>query len=86
MTWNHRVMRVDYPLRATSGTETQFEIHEVHYSADGLPRAYTKDAVGAAADDLAGLEWTLKAMLAALEKPVLTPADFPDGGKSCPTS
>jgi hypothetical protein len=73
-------MRIDYP------SETQFEIHEVHYSFDGLPRAYTKDAVGVAADDLAGLEWTLKAMLAALEKPVLTPADFPDGGKSCPTS
>jgi hypothetical protein len=80
MTWNHRVMRMDYP------DETQFEIHEVHHSPDGLPRAYTKDAVGVAADDLAGLEWTLKAMLAALEKPVLTPGDFPDGGKSCPTS
>jgi len=81
MTWNHRVMRMDYP------TETQFEIHEVHYDTpDGPPRSYTKRAVGVVAEDLAGLEWTLKAMLAALEKPVLTPGDFPDGGKSCPTS
>jgi hypothetical protein len=81
MTWNHRVMRMYYP------DETQFEIHEVYYDTpDGPPRSYTKNAVGVAAEDLAGVEWTLKAMLAALEKPVLTPSDFPDGGKSCPTS
>jgi hypothetical protein len=70
MSWNYRVMTVN---RGES-----YEIHEVYYDEGGQPRSYTMNSVKPYGADLRELRQDLMWMLAALEKPVLTPDDFPE--------
>ena len=55
-----------------------YEIHEVYYDEDGKPRAYTMNSVKPFGEDIRELRQDLMWMLASLEKPVLTPDDFPE--------
>lgn len=70
MTWNHRVMRHVAP----SGEEF-FAIHEVFYDDDGTPKGYTADAISVSGEDMDSLRWVLLRMIAATDKPILTPED-----------
>lgn len=70
MSWNYRVMSIDRG-------ET-YEIHEVYYDEGGTPRAYTANSVKPSGADLRELRSDLQWMLAALDKPILTPDDFPE--------
>lgn len=79
--WNYRVMEFESP-----DGERWRTIHEVHYDDDGNLNSYAEDAapVMANLDDVylhgkqqrGGIEWTLDRMREALDRPVLTPADF----------
>ena len=88
MSWSHRVIRHKYPH-----TEDRwwYGIHEVYYDKDGNPNFYTTDPIGIGAEEYADPElqdndykaqirWTLEKILECLDKPVLAPEDFPDGG------
>lgn len=63
--WNHRV------LAHPTEEDVYFSIHEVYYDETAKPNGATINAVGVGSESLAGIEWTLKQMLACLEKPVL---------------
>ncbi len=82
-TWNYRV------LEFSEGGEVWQEIHEVYNDDDGAPRSYGVRATVHAdclecpegSDEVRGsLEWTLDRMREALDKPVLRPSDFQNGG------
>jgi len=67
MTWDYRVIATEYE------GELMFGIHEV-YSEDGVPTMCTENAMDVAGETL---DW----MRAALLKPILSYADFEEGGK-----
>ena len=77
MSWNHRVVRTVH--QSARGERVTYAIHEVHYphQGDDTPVAMTENPVAPVAESLDGLRWTLTRMLEALDKPVLTEADFP---------
>jgi hypothetical protein len=68
MTWNYRIMRYrdEHPEFGHS-----FGIHEVYYGDDGSVENWTEDAITLVGPDLDDLEWQLRAMLEAFQKPVL---------------
>ena len=69
--WNYRVMQF------TEGPETWRAIHEVHYDDDGKPVAYTENPAYVAWDaDEGDPTGILLRMAVAIDKPILTPADF----------
>lgn len=70
MSWNYRVMTIN---RGES-----YEIHEVYYNEEGNPHAYTMNSVKPIGENTRELRQDLMWMLAALDKPILTPDDFPD--------
>lgn len=73
-TWNHRVM---LHAKADAGDD-YYVLTEVHYDA-GIPRLYADNAT-VGGNSIEELRETLERMLRALDKPVLTPADFPQRG------
>jgi hypothetical protein len=64
-TWNYRIMVDEYK------GEKYFEIHEVHYSKDKKPQAYTTEPVSVHSDTKKGIKWVLEKMLEACDKPIL---------------
>ena len=71
MTWNHRVVRREYPEAASEEDRVLYGIHEVYYDEAGVCDATTVEpepVIGTSVDDL---RWTLEHMLRALDKPVL---------------
>ena len=77
--WNYRILAREY--KGFNEIEVVFEIHEVFYTADGIPDMCTEDPVGVVGDNLADLSKTLKWMKKALRKPILNYSDFEPGGK-----
>ncbi len=73
MSWNYRVIKF-----CRLGLEEYFEIHEVHYDKDDKPTSYTESASDIVSESLEGIQWHLDRMREALDKPVLTPEDFPE--------
>ncbi len=69
MSWNYRVMR--YQDGHPKFTPYTHGIHEVHYAEDGAVKTWTEDAVSLLAFDQDDLQWRLRAMVEALNKPVL---------------
>jgi hypothetical protein len=68
MTWNYRIMhyRDQHPVLGH-----HFGIHEVYYADDGTVTGWTEDAITIVGHDLEDLEWRLRSMLEAFQKPVL---------------
>lgn len=77
--WNHRVIRV-----TTRDGGEWFGIHEVYYTEDGKPNMYSADPEPIVGDDVESLRWALDRMREALDKPALTPDDFPSPDKPSP--
>ena len=67
MTWDYRIMH----YREHPEFGTAFGIHEVFYDQDGSVKGATKTPVAVVDQDLVELEWRLRAMLEALQKPAL---------------
>lgn len=75
--WNYRVIEFKTPDGAWRA------IHEVHYDAEGRPRAYSETPAVVLWDLEEGDESpkaTIERMREALNKPALTVADFPNRG------
>jgi len=69
--WDYRVMQF-----AREG-DPSCTIHEVHYDDDGKPVAYTENPAYVAWDaDEGDPTGILLRMAVAIDKPILTPADF----------
>lgn len=66
MSWNYRV----------SEEEGEFFIREVYYDKDGKPDLHSVFAIAPSGESLEDLRWDLEAMLAALDKPIISPKDF----------
>lgn len=79
MTWDYRVLAKEY--KGFNETEILFGIHEVYYNDDGEPDMCTEDAVAVIGDNLAELVQTLDWMRKAFLRPILSSADFEEGGK-----
>jgi len=58
------------------GDENSFGVHEVYYDAAGFPTSYSEDPQPVTGDTPEELRESLHAMMRALDKEVLTPADF----------
>lgn len=72
--WNYRVMEFNTPDGSWRA------IHEVHYDDEGRPRAYTENPtqlVWEVDEGDGSPKTTIERLREALDKPVLTPADFP---------
>lgn len=70
-TWNNRV------VRQTHEGQDAYGIHEVYYAESGNPVMRTVYPVAVAGETVDELRTCLTRMLEALDKPVLTDADFP---------
>jgi hypothetical protein len=70
MSWNYRVM--------TLNKGESYGIHEVYYREDGALWMYSANEISPYGEDIDELRKNLKWMTDALEKPVLTPQDFPE--------
>lgn len=70
MTWNYRVVRIDFE------DESEYGIYEVYYDAFGQPIARTENPIAALGEDMNELRHTMYAMSVALDEPVLTDEDF----------
>lgn len=70
MSWNYRVM--------TLNRGESYGIHEVYYDDKGCPNAYTENDMKPFGENIDELRNDLKWMLAALDKPILTPQEFPE--------
>jgi len=72
--WNYRVMQF------TEGPETWRAIHEVYYDDDDKPISYTADPAvvmwDVSEDPVSTPTNELLHMAEAIDKPILTPADF----------
>lgn len=69
--WNHRVIEyVDFD------GSVWFQIHEVHYDAQGNPEAYSENGAQVFGDDIAQMRETLARMERSLSWPALKEADF----------
>lgn len=71
MTWNHRVMRREYPEQAMEEDRVQYGIHEVYYDADGKPEMHTQEPTRISEMSLDQLRSTVGRIALALAKPVL---------------
>ena len=69
MTWNHRVVRREYPKAAPS-ERVLYEIHEAFYNETGC-YAITEEAIDPVGETVPELKERLQKMLAAIDKPVL---------------
>lgn len=69
MSWNYRVIAVDY------GDDVEYGIHEVFYTGD-TPVAYTEEPVPVIGNTPEELAFTLEYMKQALDRPILTYEDF----------
>lgn len=79
MSWNYRVIYHPAPEGNERG-EDWLGIHEVYYATDtdDHPLSYSTEHVGVmSTDGVGGLGWVLDRMREALNKPILTTADFP---------
>lgn len=78
MTWNYRVVRTEYAT-PDGGSEAVYAIHEVYYDDedDGRIEVWSVDPIAPQGSDLGELQWDLRAMLLALDSPVLDRADLP---------
>ena len=65
--WNYRVFKKACPETG----EVYYEIHETYYDARHKASAWTVDPLAPCGASLADLRWDLRAMLKALERPVL---------------
>jgi len=73
MSWNNRV------LAHKHNDEVFLQIHEVYYSEEGVPDAYTKDGIKVVGDNIEEIRWTLDNMIECLAKPILWAGDrFPE--------
>jgi hypothetical protein len=75
MTWNYRVIRRTDP----SGGPDQFAIHEVYYDSSGQIEMWTEEPCDPFGESLSELKADVKAMSAALSKPILHEADLLEG-------
>jgi len=75
MTWNYRVIR----RPDSGGGPDRFGIHEVYYGSSGQIELWTEEASDPFGESLAELKADVKAMSAALSKPILHEADLLDG-------
>ena len=71
MSWNHRVLAND------EGIDIHYEIVEVYYNEEGVPKGHFAVA-DVSADTIEGLKWTLDKMRECLDKPVLSAENFPE--------
>jgi hypothetical protein len=69
MGWNYRVMR--YPEGDPRFAPHTHGVHEVYYAEDGSVNGWTEEPVALLGFDRDDLEWRLRAVLEALQKPVL---------------
>lgn len=67
-TWNHRV------IYSNQHGEPWYEIHEVHYNADGTVRGWTVAGKSVAGDSMANIYELLRMMLTAARRPILIEA------------
>jgi hypothetical protein len=70
MTWNYRVVRVDYE------DESQYGIYEVYYDENEKPISRTENPIGCIGVDMIELYESFQYMSIAFTKPVLTEEDF----------
>jgi hypothetical protein len=70
MTWNYRIVRVDYD------DESCYGIYEVYYDDKGKPVARTENTVGCMGEGMKELYESFHYMSIAFTKPVLTDKDF----------
>ena len=63
--WNYRIMAHEYK------GEIYFKMHEVYYTALGLPDGYTKDAVDIQKASIQDISRALSQMQRALKEPVI---------------
>ena len=73
MHWNYRVFKF-----ADRCAEEAFEIREVYYDDQGNPTGYTEGESAPLGMTIDELRSDLGYMLRALDKPILTEADFPN--------
>ena len=81
MSWNYRV--IEFPGEEPHG-ESWCGIHEVYYTEDGKPRAYSSEprpVIWETVDGLEAANDVINQMLEAINKPILKPSDFPNGSK-----
>jgi hypothetical protein len=70
MTWNYRVVRLDYE------DDSEYGIYEVYYDDDGKPISRTENPVGCVGVDMQELYDSFQYMSIAFSKPTLTEKDF----------
>lgn len=75
MSWNHRVVRREYPDAAPS-ERIAYGIHEVYYDAEGKPDRVTQSAINAWGGTVDELRDNLRQMLRALDQPILNYKDI----------
>jgi len=78
MTWNHRVIRKEYPEAALD--KVFYQIHEVYYDKEGNPELVTKEPIRFMEISTDELRETLERVLRALDKPVLDYSSFTTEG------
>jgi hypothetical protein len=66
MHWNHRV------IVRLEGLEQLYELHEVYYRDDGSIEGWTAGPVRVMGDSVKEMKQSLRWMLKAMDKPVLT--------------
>ena len=71
MSWNHRVVKHKNPHPLDESEEYYYQIHEVHYNADGSIWSMTEDPIAPYGVNLKNLEETLRWMLRAVGEPIL---------------
>ena len=70
MTWNYRVVRLDYE------DEYEYGVYEVYYDNDGNPASRTENPVGCTGVDIRELHESFQYMSIAFSKPTLIEKDF----------
>jgi hypothetical protein len=74
VSWTYRVVK--RTCQCSNDKHEEYGIHEYYDASSVMKASITEDPVEVVADDLTSLKWTLKRMLAALDKPVLNHEDF----------
>lgn len=75
MSWNYRVVKMEYPNSLVFTTEQVLEIKEVYYDKDGNVNGYA-DALTPLGETIDELKESLCLILQALDKPILNYSDI----------
>lgn len=70
MSWNHRVVRREYPDAAIEEDRVFYQIHETYYLGEDTP-SITEEPSRLMEQDMGQLRATLERMLRCLDAPVL---------------